>query len=170
MFCVCSRKMEEMYKCIFFLSQLYLEPSDYWNLLRGSFHPAHPLSFSTNIWSSCRKPDPTPWAGKGQRPRSGCSTVIFVTVEWTTGMLVTHRQSVLFLSIHVFFCLCLLSAFLLPFSAFSELEPECIRLWRTMLLSNFTWHNIRYSVLYTVLINHWITAGALNVYEGKIIT
>lgn len=79
---LCSRKMEEMYKCIFFLSQLYLEPSDYWNLLRGSFHPAHPLSFSTNIWSSCRKPDLTPWAGKGQRPRSGCSTVIFVTVEW----------------------------------------------------------------------------------------
>ena len=69
---------------------------------------------------------------------------IATTLEWVpVMMLVTHCQS-LSSVLHIFFlhlCLSLwvhpLSGCLLPFSASSELKPGCIRLWKTMLLSNF---------------------------------
>ena len=89
-----------------------------------------------------------------------------VTADRAAGMLVTRRQKVLrsshlSLSIHVFSCSLF---FPLPsFSAFSELEPECIRLWRTLLLPNFR-HGVRDSALYSVPINSAEPQQALWMY------
>ena len=108
-------------------------------------------------------PDSTGWK---ETEASGCSAVISVTADRAAGMLVTRRQKVfcsshLFLSIHVFSCALF---FLLPsYSAFSELEPECIRLWRTLLLPNFK-HGVRDSALYSVLINSAEPQQALWMY------
>lgn len=99
-------------------------------------------------------PDSTGWKWT---EASGCNTMILVTVEWEgPGRLwhaarvssVIHIPFYPFMSLSTFFppqCSSSPSFFFLL--ALSELEPECIRLWRTMLLSKSS-HCITNSVVF----------------------
>lgn len=116
-------------------------------------------SISTKLELEDTRPGSTGWR---RAEASGCNTVILVTVERASS-----RDACGTLPGCLLFCTSLsvhscLPPPLCPLSALLELEPACVRLWRTVPLSNFRQRdNQRICPNYPSR----VTAGALNVRD-----